>query len=62
MASKETKIAQFDSEPPASAPHEGGWYIFSNAQKRTRTDEMSGETIEYWIAKATWQEEEPAVS
>ena len=59
MASTETKIAHFDSEPPAYAPHEGGWYVYSNVRKRTRTDEMTGETVEYWIADATWQEEEP---
>lgn len=60
MASIDTRIAQFDAEPPASAPHEGGWYVYSDPQKHTRTDDMTGETTTYWTANAVWQEEEPA--
>jgi hypothetical protein len=59
MASIQPRTAQFDSEPPAYAPHEGGYYVYTDARQETVTDEMSGETRTYWTATATWQEEMP---
>ncbi len=59
MASIQPRIAHFDSEPPAYAQHEGGWYVYTDARQETVSDEMSGERI-VWTATATWQAEEPA--
>jgi hypothetical protein len=59
MPSKKTRPVQFESEPPACAPHEGGWYVFTDSKQETVTDKVSGETLTVWTATATWQEEEP---
>lgn len=58
MASIQPRIAHFDSEPPAYAQHEGGWYVFTDARQETVSDEMGERTV--WTATATWQEEKPA--
>jgi len=59
MASKETRVAHFDNEPPSFAPHEGGWYVFTNAKQQIVTD-MSGEERAIWVADAVWQKDKPA--
>jgi len=59
MASKETRTAHFDSEPPACTPHEGGYYVFTDIRQETVTDEMSGEERAVWAATATWQADKP---
>lgn len=57
MASIQARTAYFDQEPPAYAPHEGGWYVYTDARQETVSDEMGERTV--WVAEATWQEEEP---
>lgn len=59
MASKETRTAHFDNEPPAYTAHEGGYYVFTDIKQETVTDEMSGEERTVWTATATWQAEKP---
>ena len=59
MASKETRIAHFDTEPPSFAPHEGGWYVYTNAEQQIVTDDMSGEERTIWVADAVWQKDKP---
>jgi len=58
MASKQPRKATFDHEPPASVPHEGGWYVYTNAEQQIVTD-MSGEERTIWVADAVWQDEKP---
>lgn len=41
------------------APHQGGWFIFSNHHEVKQHDEQTGEDRISYVADAVWQADKP---
>lgn len=51
-------VKSFDSEPPAYEEYKGGYFVYSNVESPTVTNENGSEQVA-WTATATWQAEKP---
>lgn len=41
------------------APHQGGWFVFSNHQEIRTVDEQTGADRISYVADAVWQQDHP---